>query len=147
MRIHRHDPVWRVDPVVAAIAAYVSVSRENSTVQHQHVAAEHFHVPIHWRGIGNPGGAGTLPIHRIGNVHRGLHFHFHSMLGMVSVLMHWHRHAVCVVHRMFALHLMRDMFGFRFRFLHRHQRHSAFWTLAGLSADNLRMHRTGVELF
>ena len=60
-----------------------------------------------------------------------------------------HGYAICVmchvlVRRMFCIR--HRMFGFRLRFLYRHQRHSAFRTLARFSADDLGMHRTSVEL-
>ena len=68
VRIHRHDPIRRVDPIVTAPCAHVRVTRKNSAVQHEHVIAEHKHASIHRRRIRHPRRAGTLAIHRIGNV-------------------------------------------------------------------------------
>ena len=82
MGIHPHDPVRRIDPVVAASCADVRVARENRAVQHEHVVAEHEHLAIHGSRIRDPRRARTLPAHWIGNVHRRLHhhvFHWHVM--------------------------------------------------------------------
>ena len=43
MRIHSHDPVRRIDSIVAASSADVCVTRKNRAMQHQHVLAEHEH--------------------------------------------------------------------------------------------------------
>src|SRR5438067_5907696 len=51
MRIHRHEPIRRIDPIVAAPRAYVRVTRENRAVQHEHVLAEHEHAGVHRRRI------------------------------------------------------------------------------------------------
>jgi len=68
------------------------------------------------------------------------------MLCVFCMLMFRHRHSICIMHRMFAVHLMRGVFAFRFRFLYGNECHSAFRTLAGFSADDFWMHRTSVEL-
>ena len=96
MRIHSHDPVGRIDPVVAAPRAHVRVTRENRAMQHQHVATEHKHFAIHRRGIWDPRCPGAFAAHRIGNVHRGLHRHLHM------------RHVVRFV-PLHGVHLMRFM--------------------------------------
>ena len=103
MRIHAHDPVGRVDAIVSAARTHVGVARKNSAMQHQHVVAEHHHVSVHGGGVGDPGRARALAIHRIGNVDRRLHFHFMFMFG-VFVLRHGR--AVCVMGHV----LMRRMF-------------------------------------
>src|SRR5713101_8136496 len=73
MRVHRHDPVRRIDPVVAAARAYIGVTRKNRAVQHEHVVAENEHLSIHRRGIRYPARAGALAAHRISNVDRRSH--------------------------------------------------------------------------
>src|SRR6266567_7740684 len=60
MRVHPHEPVWRIDPVVAAARAYIGVTRKNCAVQHEHVVAEHEHLSIHRRGIREPACARAL---------------------------------------------------------------------------------------
>ena len=143
---HSHDPVRRVDPVVATARAHIGVTRKNSAVYHEHVVSEHPHASVHRRGIWNPGGAGTFPAHWIGHVDGRLHFHF--MFGMLR-----HGHAVRVVRRVVAVHLMRALFrirrwmtGLRFRLFYRHQGHSAFWTLTRFSPHNFRMHWARISL-
>ena len=74
--VHAHDPVWRINSVIAAARADVGVTRENCAVQHQHVVTEHEHLAIHRRGIRQPTCARAFPAHGVGNVYRGLHLHF-----------------------------------------------------------------------
>ena len=69
MRIHRHKPVWRVDPIVAAACAGVDVTRKNSSMQHEHVVAEHQHASIHRCRVRHPARPGTLAAHRLRDVH------------------------------------------------------------------------------
>ena len=89
MRIHRHDPVRRIDPIVAAIAADVGVARKDRAVQHQHVVAEHLHASVHRRRIGNPARARTFATHRIGKVDRRMHFHFMHHVIVLAVMLWW----------------------------------------------------------
>src|SRR3989442_3903751 len=54
MRIHPHDPVWRIDAVIAASRAHVGVTRENCAMQHEHVITEYEHSSVHCRRIRQP---------------------------------------------------------------------------------------------
>src|SRR5207237_10139778 len=63
MRIHAHDPVGRINPIVAAIAAHVGVARKNSAMQHEHVISKHPHVSVHVRGLEYPVCAGAYTTH------------------------------------------------------------------------------------
>ena len=105
MGIHRHDPIRRIDPIVAPPRAYVRVARKNCAMQHQHVGSEHEHFAIHRCGIREPACARALAAHRIGNVHRGLHRHPCRSGAMRrrghlvgTVVMMQHRLAVRIVH-------------------------------------------------
>src|SRR4051812_15620311 len=75
MRIHGHEPVGRVDPIVAPAGIGVDVTRENSAMEHEHVVAEHEHASIYWRRVGHPARSGTLAAHRLGDIERGRHRH------------------------------------------------------------------------
>ena len=77
---HRHEPVRRIDPIVAASRAHVGVARENRAVQHQHVLAEHEHAAVHRRRIRDPACAGAFAAHRISEIDGGVHRHFHLHL-------------------------------------------------------------------
>ena len=76
MREHSHQPVRRVDAIVAALGANIGVTRKDRAVEHEHVVSKHEHASVHRRGIGQPACARPFPRHRVGKVHRGLHFHF-----------------------------------------------------------------------
>ena len=77
---HRHEPVRRIDPIVAASRAHVRVARENRAVQHQHVLAEHEHAAVHRRRIRDPACAGAFAAHRISEIDGGVHFHLHFIV-------------------------------------------------------------------
>ena len=74
---HRHEPVRRIDPIIAAPGAHVGVARENRAVQHQHALAEHEHAAVHRRRIRDPACARAFAAHRIREIDGGVHFHLH----------------------------------------------------------------------
>ena len=78
---HRHEPVRRVDSIVAASRADVGVTRKNRAMQHQHVVAEHEHAAVHRRRIRHPTCAGAFAAHRISEIDGGVHFHLHLARG------------------------------------------------------------------
>ncbi len=84
MRIHSHDPVGRVDSVIASSSAYVGITGKNRAMQHQHVLAEHEHFAVHRRRIRQPTSAGPFAAHRIGKVDGGVHLHLHFTWAFVS---------------------------------------------------------------
>ena len=72
---HRHEPVRRIDPIVAASRAHVCVTRKNRAVQHEHVLAEHEHAAVHRRRIRDPACARAFAAHGISEIDGGVHFH------------------------------------------------------------------------
>ena len=48
MREHAHDPVRRVDSIVATAGADIGVTWKDRTMEHEHVVSEHEHASIHW---------------------------------------------------------------------------------------------------
>jgi len=96
MRIHCHNPVRRIDPIIATSRADVCVTREDCAVQHQHVVAEHEHAAVHRRRIGEPRCAGAFSTHWIREVDGRVHFHVHLMAGVGGPVL---------------VHLMRLMIG------------------------------------
>ena len=77
MGIHRHEPVRRIDPIIAASRAHVGVTRENCAVQHEHVVAKHEHATVHRARIRQPACAGTFAAHGLCEIDRRMHFHLH----------------------------------------------------------------------
>ncbi|PYK91660.1 MAG: hypothetical protein DME40_06415 [Verrucomicrobia bacterium] len=66
MREHSHQPIRRVDAIVAAPSANIGVTRKGRTMEHEHVLAEHEHASVHRRGIGQPTCARAFLRHRVG---------------------------------------------------------------------------------
>ena len=137
MREHSHQPIWRVDAIVAAPGADIDVPREDRTMEHEHVLTEHEHASVHRRGIGQPACARTFARHRVGQIHGRLHFHFMHRVSFLHVMM-MHRFAGGWVNRP---HLGRV---FSFRFLNRHQFHPTFGTFARMVPHHFRMHYAGI---
>ncbi len=77
MRIHRHEPIRGVDPIIAAPCAHVGVTREDCAVQHEHVLAKHEHATVRRARIRQPACAGAFAAHGLGEIDGGMHFHLH----------------------------------------------------------------------
>ena len=54
MREHSHQPVRRVDAIVAAPGADIGVTRKDRAVDHEHIVSKHEHASVHRGGIGQP---------------------------------------------------------------------------------------------
>ena len=84
---HRHEPIRRIDPIIAASRTHIRVTWKNRAVQHQHVLAEHEHAAVHRRGIRDPACAGAFAAHRISEIDGGVHFHLHFFVLMLACRM------------------------------------------------------------
>ncbi len=169
---HRHEPIRRVDPIVAAPSAYVCVTREDCAVQHEHVLAEHEHAAVHRRRIGQPACAGAFAAHWLSKIDGGLHFHpcraggrrgdrrrvhlFVLMLIVLIVLVaraievnrpYLGRWALSACSRFIGVgRLLAIHRSWVFSFRQRHQFHPAFRAITWLICDDFGMHEAGVFL-
>ena len=152
---HRHEPVRRIDPIVAASRAHVRVARKNRAVQHQHVLAEHEHAAVHRRRIRDPACAGTFAAHRIGEIDGGVHLHLPSSPWCVAsdaACDIWRRMRFRRGRRCSMLSVGRmlcdvsDVGRSAFLLFQRHEFHPAFRTIARMIGYDFGMHRAGVFL-
>lgn len=129
MRKHRHDPVWRVNPVVAAAGADVGVTRKDGAMKHEHVVAEHEHASIRRGRVRYPTRTGAFPGHWVGNIYGRAHLH--GGMGLIG--------RIGRMRRMCRMGLVRF-------FLQWHELHSALRAIPRMIEDNFGMHQTGIFL-
>jgi len=141
MRIHAHDPVRRIDPIVAAARTHVGVTRKTPPCSSACHLQKHPHVSVHGRGIGNQ----CLPeLSRfIGSAMFTTNCIFISCScsACSGIAMPF-----AIVRCVFAWHLMRGVFAFRLRCSLSERVSFRISDIARFRADDLRMHRTSVEL-